>query len=31
VNTPLLDQHLGFSQGIKEFSIEQFISKLPVE
>ncbi len=29
--TPALDQHLSFQQGCKDLSVDEFISKLPVD
>jgi hypothetical protein len=31
VNTPTFDQHLRFTQGVKDFPVQQFIPQLAVE
>ena len=31
VNPPLLDQYLGFSEGVEQFPIQQLVSELGVE
>jgi hypothetical protein len=31
VHPPLLDQHLGLSQGVEHLRVEQLVAQLPVE